>query len=104
MDTIYFFAIKEDLNNIFGKIEEEFDIKYCVQRAEVEIDDTVEPQLEYDSIKEIVNKGAIKLLIAEKTEELNTYYSKADGKVYYKTVYHQNKNSVVFLVEEYFPR
>lgn len=96
MDTIYFFAINEDLYTIFGKIEEEFDIKYCAERVDVSIEDTEVPRIEYNSIKEFVGKGTIRILISEKSEQINTYYRKTDREAYYKTEYDKNRNCVVF--------
>lgn len=96
MDTIYFFASNEDLYKIFEKIEEEFNIKYCTERADVSSDHTGAPQLEYNSIKEIVDKGAIRFLLSEKSEKMDTYYRKTDKEAYYKTEYSKNRNCVVF--------
>lgn len=96
MDTIYFFAINEDLYNIFGKIEEEFDIKYCMERVDVNAVNSEVSQLEYDSIKDIVGKGEIGILISKKSEKMDTYYRKTDKESYYKTEYYKNRNCVVF--------
>lgn len=96
MDTIYFFALKEDLYHIFGKIEEQFDLKYCPERVDVHIDNTEAPQLEYDKIKEIIGNGAIRILISEKSNKMDTYYRETDKEAYYKTEYSKNCNCVVF--------
>ena len=39
IDTICFFASKKDICNIFYKIEQEFDIKYCMTRADKKVDE-----------------------------------------------------------------
>ena len=36
IDTIYFFASKTDICNIFHEIERQFDIKYCMTEADRE--------------------------------------------------------------------
>ena len=55
IDTINFFAAKEDICNIFHKIEQEFDIKYCMIRADKKVGEKGMPRMEFDTIEEIAD-------------------------------------------------
>lgn len=55
IDTIYFFASREDLCNIFRAVELEFDIKYCATRADKETGKNEMPKMEFESIDEIAD-------------------------------------------------
>lgn len=79
IDTIYFFASREDLCNIFNAIEQEFDIKYCITQADKEVGKNEMPKMEFDTIEEIADDCHAAhviqpfYLIAPKTEVMKKY-------------------------------
>lgn len=103
-DTIYFFASREDICNIFHEIEQEFDIKYCMARADKGVDETEMPKMEFDTIEEIADDCHAAhmiqpfYLIAPKTEVMKTYrqaLKDRDDIERYRMDYTENRNSVI---------
>lgn len=104
IDTIYFFASREDICNIFHKIEQEFDIKYCKTTADKDVGEKGMPKMEFDTIEEIADDchAAHKIqpfyLIAPKTEVMKTYQQALkdrDDIERYRMDYTKNRNSVM---------
>lgn len=104
IDTIYFFASKEDMRNIFHKIEQEFDIKYCATEADKGVNEKEMPKMEFDAFDEIADDccGAHVLkpfyLIAPKTEVMKIYrqaLKDRDDIERYRMTYTENGNSVL---------
>lgn len=104
IDTIHFFASREDLCNIFNAVEQEFDIKYCIESADKEVAKDEMPKMEFDTIEEIADDcNAAHLiephyLIAPKTEVMKTEWhvlKNRDDIVRYHMNYNANWNSVV---------
>lgn len=96
MSSINFFASSEDLTNIFGKVEEEFDLKYCKEYADPEPGKSEKPQIEFHTIDEIVNNERDHYLICAKGEIIQTNrIVTIDNETRYITRYSNNKNCVV---------
>lgn len=104
IDTIYFFASREDICNIFHEIEREFDIKYCMTKADKDAGEKKMPRMEFDTIEEIADDchAAHKIqpfyLIAPRTEVMKTYQQKLkdrDDIERYCMDYKENRNSVL---------
>lgn len=104
IDTIYFFASRKDICNIFLEIEKEFDIKYCITRADKKTEEMGIPRMEFDTIEEIADDchAAHKIqpfyLLAPKTEVMKTYQQALkdqDDIVRYCMNYTDNKNSIL---------
>ncbi len=104
IDTIYFFASKEDIRNIFHMVEQEFDIKYCMTTVDKKAGEKEMPKMEFDTIDEIADDchaaHAIQpfYLIAPKTEVMKTYrqaLKDQDDIERYRMVYPENKNSLL---------
>lgn len=79
IDTIYFFASREDICNIFHEVEREFDIKYCMTRMDKIVGEKGMPNMEFNTIEEIADDchAAHRIqpfyLIAPKTEVMKIY-------------------------------
>lgn len=71
IDTIYFFASNNDLYNIFGLIEREFDIKYCACYAYAE--NGKKADIEFNKIEEIADSYREVYYIVQKTQIMQTY-------------------------------
>lgn len=104
IDTIYFFAAREDLCNIFNAIEQEVDIKYCAGRADQEAGKNEMPKMEFDTIEEIADDCNAAhanqpfYLIAQKTEVMKKYrqaLKDRDDIDSYRMIYTENKNCVL---------
>ncbi len=104
INTIYFFAAREDLCNIFNAIEQEFDIKYCITSADQEAGRIEMPKMEFDTIEEIADDCNAAhgiqpfYLIAPKTEIMKTYrqvLKDRDDIHRYRMTYTENGNSVL---------
>jgi len=105
IDTIYFFASKEDICNIFHAIEQEFDIKYCMTKVDTDAGKQGMPKMEFDTIEEIVDDchAAHKIqpfyLIAPKTEVMKTYQqvllNRDNIEERYRMDYTENRNCVM---------
>lgn len=104
IDTIYFFASKKDICNIFYKIEREFEIKYCMTRADKKAGETGMPKMEFDTIEEIADDCHAAhmiqpfYLIAPKTEVMKSYQQALkdrDDIERYCMDYTENRNSVM---------
>lgn len=104
INTIYFFASKEDIYNIFHKIEKESDIKYCMTVADKKAGEKGMPEMEFDTIEEIAKDchGGHMIqpfyLIAPKTEVMKTNrqaLKDRDDIERYRMSYTENGNSVM---------
>ena len=104
INTIYFFASKEDICNIFHKIEKESDIKYCMTVADKKAGEKGMPEMEFDTIEEIAKDchGGHMIqpfyLIAPKTEVMKTNrqaLKDRDDIERYRMSYTENGNSVM---------
>ncbi|RKJ45835.1 hypothetical protein D7X98_05915 [bacterium 1XD8-76] len=104
IDTIYFFASKTDICNIFHEIEQQFDIKYCMTEADREAGRGEMPQMEFDTIDEIADDchAAHSIqpfyLIAPKTQTMKRYrqaLKDRDDIERYRMIYTENGNSVM---------
>lgn len=104
IDTINFFAAKEDICNIFHKIEQEFDIKYCMTRADKKVGEKGMPRMEFDTIEEIADDcHAVHMiqpfyLLTPKTEVMKRYrlvLKDRDDIERYCMDYTGNRNSVL---------
>lgn len=105
IDTICFFASKEDICNIFREIEYQFEIKYCMTRADKEVSQNGMPKMEFDSIGEIADDCHAThtiqpfYLIVPKTEVMRTYrqaLKDRDDIERYCMDYTENTNGVLF--------
>ena len=104
INTIYFFASKKDLCNIFTAVEQEYDIKYCVTQADKEACKSEMPKMEFDTINEIADDcHAAHLiqpfyLITPKNQAMVRYrqaLKDRDDIERYRVIYPENKNSVM---------
>lgn len=105
MDTINFFASDKDLCDIFGNIEKELDIKYCIEWAYTEKGKKEKPQTEFDTIGEIQKDDrGIRYLIGPKAEKMQTFREKLnDDRFRYGTLYCDNKNGIMLTGGRKFP-
>ena len=104
IDTIYFFASKNDLCNIFTAVEQETEIKYCITQADKDAGQNSLPKMEFDTIRDIADDcHAAHLiqpfyLITPKTESMVKYQQALkdrDDIDRYRICYTKNKNSVI---------
>ena len=104
IDTICFFASKKDICNIFLKIEQDFDIKYCMTRADKKVDEKGMPRMEFNTIEEIVDDcHAVHMiqpfyLLTPKTEVMKKCrqaLKDRDDIERYRMDYTENRNSVL---------
>lgn len=105
MDTINFFASDKDLSDIFGNIEKELDIKYCMEYAYTEKGEKEKPQTEFSTIGEIEKDDqGIRYLIGPKAENMQTFrYKLDDNRFRYGTLYCDNRNCIMFTGGRKFP-
>ena len=72
INSIYFFASKKDLGNIFRAIEKEFDIKYCANYVYAEAENDEKPNIEFNAIEEIADNSWELYYIVHKTQDMHT--------------------------------
>ena len=103
LNSLHFFASKQDLCNIFQTVEWEFPVKYCLTKADQDPGREELPKMEFDTIEEIADDFtaahsiAPHCLITPKTETLEVYRLRMqrDDVVRYGADYRKNTNGVL---------
>lgn len=72
IDTIYFYAAKIDLCNIFMAVEREFDIKYCADYVYAEAESEEKPDIAFSTIEEIADSCGMVYYIVQKKQVMKT--------------------------------